>query len=296
MGREWQIGDPVDYTTDGWMDAQNWTGDHYIEEDDSESSSPDYKNEEYSKKAWDLYNDFKDEEALYYINLALDLYDRSSRDWNRKAIILESLKRYDESEKSYDRSLQLHQSQVVSDNKARMLSKWAMNLLEKSKKLPNGLNMLYEAREKILKAIKLISRKNNEDDFNRFIWNRDSINFYIDYEKQFQKNLETLKTHDKSEFFTITGTKFYKYSKKLVPGRSLKLVKEPDNEFDSDAIAVFLDDEKVGYVANKDYTKCELTSSASELQSKISDTAQAQYSFVLSRYSSIEFDIGRIVK
>ena len=24
MGREWQIGDPVDETTDGWMDAQNW--------------------------------------------------------------------------------------------------------------------------------------------------------------------------------------------------------------------------------------------------------------------------------
>ena len=24
MGREWQIGDSVDYTTDGWMDAQNW--------------------------------------------------------------------------------------------------------------------------------------------------------------------------------------------------------------------------------------------------------------------------------
>lgn len=24
MGGNWQIGDPVDYTTDGWMDAQNW--------------------------------------------------------------------------------------------------------------------------------------------------------------------------------------------------------------------------------------------------------------------------------
>ncbi len=36
MGREWKIGDPVDYTSDGWMDAQNWTGDYYIEKDDPE--------------------------------------------------------------------------------------------------------------------------------------------------------------------------------------------------------------------------------------------------------------------
>ena len=101
MGREWQIGDPVDYTTDGWMDAQNWTGNRYDEEDESESSSKDSKNDEYSKKAWDYYNDFKEEEALYYINRALELNSRSSRDWNRKGIILNSLKRFDESQKCY---------------------------------------------------------------------------------------------------------------------------------------------------------------------------------------------------
>lgn len=38
MGREWQIGDPVDYTTDGWMDAQNW-GRGGSDEDDQSSGS-----------------------------------------------------------------------------------------------------------------------------------------------------------------------------------------------------------------------------------------------------------------
>lgn len=53
------------------------------------------------------------------------------------------------------------------------------------------------------------------------------------------------------------------------PGLPLKLVKEPDNEFDKDAIAVYVEDKKIGYVANSDYTKYKLTSSASELQNKI---------------------------
>ena len=296
MTWEWKIGDPVDDATGGSMDAQNWVGDHYIEEENSENSSDIYKNDEYSKKAWDYYNDFKDEEALHYINMALGLYDRSSRDWNIKALILDSLKRYEESEECFDKSLRLYQNDAVSDNKAKMLCKWSMDLLEESKKLPNGLNLLYEARQKIIKSINTFSSKKDEVDFNRCLYLRDSIDYYISYEKEFQKNLETLKRCDKSELFTITGTDFYEASKKLNPGVPLKLVKEPDNEFDSDAIAVYIKDEKVGYVANNEYTKYELTSSASELQDKISDIEEGEYLFYLSRYSSIQFDIGRIIR
>ena len=53
---------------------------------------------------------------------------------------------------------------------------------------------------------------------------------------------------------------------------------------------------KIGYVANNDYTKYELTSSASELQDKIKDTAQRNYLFYLDRYAEIQFNIGRIIK
>ena len=76
----------------------------------------------------------------------------------------------------------------------------------------------------------------------------------------------------------------------------LKLVKEPDNEQDKDAIAVYAEDEKIGYVANNDNTKYELTSSASELQDKIEDTTQGSYLFYLDRYAEIQFNIGRIIK
>ena len=117
----------------------------------------------------------------------------------------------------------------------------------------------------------------------------------MDYEKKFQKNLETLKKYDKSELFTITKRGF-KNKVVITSGMPLKLVKEPDNEFDKDAIAVYAQDVKIGYVANKDYTKYELTSSASQLQDKIDDTAEGAYLFYLERYSKIQFSIGRIIR
>ena len=95
--------------------------------------------------------------------------------------------------------------------------------------------------------------------------------------------------------FTITGTG-PRVNVNLDLGVPLKLVKEPDNEFDSDAIAVYAEGEKIGYVANKEYTKFELTSSASELQDKIGDTALRCYLFYLDRYADIQFSIGKIIK
>ena len=58
---------------------------------------------------------------------------------------------------------------------------------------------------------------------------------------------------------------------------------------------MYAQDEKIGHVANKDYTKYELTSSASELQDKIADTAEGVYLFYLDSYSKIQFSIGRII-
>ena len=252
------------------------------------------KRDNYSKKAWDYYMEFKEEEALYYIDLALDLDKTHSNNWNIKAIILEGMKRYQESEECYNRSLELSKNKVVYENKARMLLSWSYQLLEESKNLPNGLNKLEEAKNKIIKAMNALPGDNDED-INKYLKMRDSIEFYIDYENKFQRNFETLKRYDKSELFTITGRQFFKNNINLTSGMLLKLVKEPDNEHDKDAIAIYAQDEKIGYVANKDYTKYELTSSASELQDKIQNTAKGSYLFYLERYVDIQFNIGRII-
>ena len=90
---------------------------------------------------------------------------------------------------------------------------------------------------------------------------------------EYLNKLKTFKACSKDELFTITGRKFYKKNIKLTPGMALKLVKEPDN----------------------DYTRYKSTSSASELQDKIQNTAQGSY--LLSFYSfDGEFPIGRIIK
>ena len=112
---EWHIGDPVDWG-DGWMDAQNWgrryddneeTGIKNIETDNQYS-----ERDVYSKKAWDYYLDNEFSDALYYINLALDLDRGHSNNWNKKAIILEYMGRYEESEKCYNKSLELRQQSL----------------------------------------------------------------------------------------------------------------------------------------------------------------------------------------
>jgi hypothetical protein len=56
-------------------------------------------------------------------------------------------------------------------------------------------------------------------------------------------------------YFTLAGTKHYYGSDFMEPGMKVKLTKEPDNEFDKEAIRVdFKGLGKIGYVANSPYT------------------------------------------
>lgn len=298
MGREWQIGDPVDYTSDGWMDAQNWG--HSSDDDDEDENTwsgcdfSDSRIKEYGKKAWDLYMDFKDEEALHYINKAIDLDDKHAKNWNIKAIILEGLKRFGESEECYNRSLELSPDNLVYDNKARMLYDWANHMINESKDVGDGLAMLDKAREINLRAMKAIPGENSEENIEKYLRQRDSIDFYINYEKEYQRNLEVMKALHTDELFTIAGRRFCGFDVNLASDMPLRLVREPENEFDRDAIAVYAEGKKIGYVANSDRTRHELTSSASDLKDKIQGTCDGRFMFYLSRYSDVDFLIGRI--
>lgn len=294
--REWQIGDPVDDAHGAFMDAQNWG--HGYSEDDEDNTSHDYRSDRdsYSNRAWKLYMDYNKDEALRYINLALDLDPLHANNWNRKAIILEAMQRYAQSEECYNRSLELSPQNLVYDNKARMLYNWAVNILEISKNMHYRRIMLGAAYDKIIKAIIALPGEKSEENRDKYIKLRDSINNYMDYEDKYQSNLETLKKYDKNELFTITGMNFYKNNVTLTSGKPLRLVKEPDNEFDKDAIAVYADNEKIGYVANSDYTAHELTSKASGLQDKLPKVTKTEYLLYLDRYGEMKFYIGRILK
>lgn len=79
------------------------------------------------------------------------------------------------------------------------------------------------------------------------------------------RQLITINQHSKKDLITIVGTSFQKQVQ-FKEGMKLKLVKEPDNSYDKDAIAVYVGSDKVGYVANSSKTNFSKSSMASELK------------------------------
>jgi len=75
-------------------------------------------------------------------------------------------------------------------------------------------------------------------------------------------------------YFTITGTKFRFGDEYMEPGMKVRLVKEPYNEHDSEAIKVEIAGlGQVGYVANSPHTVLGESMSAGRLYDRIGDEA-----------------------
>lgn len=78
-------------------------------------------------------------------------------------------------------------------------------------------------------------------------------------------------------FITLTGTKYYFGNDFLEKGMKVRLEKEPDNEYDREAIKVTYEGlGKIGYVANSSYTVIGESMSAGRLYDKIGDMAYAK--------------------
>ena len=78
-------------------------------------------------------------------------------------------------------------------------------------------------------------------------------------------------------YFTLTGTKHYYGSDFLEKGMKIILEKEPDNEYDKEAIQVKMKGMgKIGYVANSPYTIIGDSMSAGRIYDRIDDKAKAK--------------------
>ena len=85
-------------------------------------------------------------------------------------------------------------------------------------------------------------------------------------------------------FITVTGTRHYFGSDFLEKDMKLFLEKEPDNEYDKEAIQVICEGlGKIGYVANSLYTVLGESFSAGRLYDKIGDTAKGKVLFVFEK-------------
>lgn len=83
-------------------------------------------------------------------------------------------------------------------------------------------------------------------------------------------------------YFTITGTHFRHGQEFLKPDMKVNLVKEPDNDFDKEAIKVEMPGlGLIGYVANSYKTVIGESYSAGRLYDKIGDTAVGTVMYVV---------------
>ena len=83
-------------------------------------------------------------------------------------------------------------------------------------------------------------------------------------------------------YFTITGTCYYHGKEFLEKDMQVKLIKEPDNKFDKEAIKVELEGlGQIGHVANSPRTVLGESYSAGRLYDKIEDTDYGRVLFVL---------------
>ena len=88
-------------------------------------------------------------------------------------------------------------------------------------------------------------------------------------------------------YFTLTGTNHYFGKEFLKKGTKIRLEKEPDNEYDKEAIKVTYEGlGKIGYVANSSYTVLGDSMSAGRIYDKIGKKAKAKVVLVQSTEQS----------
>lgn len=108
-----------------------------------------------------------------------------------------------------------------------------------------------------------------------------------EYDYRKERNFDELMGRERRKgmaktYVTLTGTRHYYGSEFLESGMKVQLIKEPDNEYDREAIRVELEGiGKIGYVANSSYTVLGESFSAGRLYDKIDNKATAKVVLVL---------------
>ena len=234
-------------------------------------------------------------------NKALDLLnsinEESYRIYNTKGLILTNLSEFSRAIECFDISIRLNNSDEIKINKANALYRWS-----KITFFPEG--DYYKSIQLINQALETLPDGEDPSEFwflkaeileaqNDLI---ESQKCYLRAYKEFEK-LEELENqieylnNTEDTLFIITGTSYYEeFSPQK--GMTVELVKETDNEHDPNAIAVWFDDAKVGYVANNDYTLIDEVNSANDINHLIDDDSKGEILFVFLG----EYVIAKLIK
>ena len=238
-----------------------------------------------SEKALKLKEEGKLKEALRIIDDALNENPNDFRNWNAKALILDSLSEYEKAIECFDNALKLNNSDSIKKDKANTLYNFAKVTFFPEGDYEKAMNLIDYALDNLPE----------DEDASEYLFLKAEIYeslgmpmetrlYYLKAEGEFEKanqlsdQIEFLKNSD-DVLITVSGTNFFKGLDPFENGRIFNLVKQPDNEHDRDAIAIFLADEQVGFVANSQYTLIDGVKSASEIKF-IDDNQKAEVVFV----------------
>lgn len=236
----------------------------------------------------------KYDDALSEINRILKT-DANYSNWNLKAIILAKLKRYKESVECFDKALSLNPSDEIKLNKANSIYNWAKvtffpegNYEKALRLIDDALNIIpdsedpsefYFLKAEILEALNDLAESQKA-----------YLIAYKEFDKlkELENQIEYL-NNTSDTLIIITGSYFYNFT----PEKDImvNLVKQDDNEHDPDAIAVMMNDELIGYVANSPYTLIDEVKSASDIKKLINDNQNAKILFNYLR----EYTIAKLV-
>ena len=245
-------------------------------------------------KVDNLISNEKYDDALSEINRILKT-DANYSNWNLKAIILAKLKRYEESVECFDKALSLNPSDEIKLNKANSIYNWAKvtffpegNYEKALRLIDDALNInpdsedpseFYFLKAEILEALNDLAESQKA-----------YLIAYKEFDKlkELENQIEYL-NNTSDTLIIITGSYFYNFT----PEKDImvNLVKQDDNEHDPDAIAVMLNDELIGYVANSPYTLIDEVKSASDIKKLINDNQNAK---ILFNYLG-EYTIAKLV-
>lgn len=236
----------------------------------------------------------KYDDALSEINRILKT-DANYSNWNLKAIILAKLKRYEESVECFDKALSLNPSDEIKLNKANSIYDWAKvtffpegNYEKALRLIDDALNIILDSEDPsefyFLKA-EILEALNDLTESQKAY-----LIAYKEFDKlkELENQIEYL-NNTSDTLIIITGSYFYNFT----PEKDImvNLVKQDDNEHDPDAIAVMLNDELIGYVANSPYTLIDEVKSASDIKKLINDNQNAK---ILFNYLG-EYTIAKLV-
>ena len=230
-----------------------------------------------------LIKERKFSEALGEIDELLKT-DSSHSNWNLKGMILCGLSEFEKSIDCFNRAMEISQSEDVQLNKANAYYSWSKVTFFPEGDYDKALNLIDEGLDALpdsedpseyyfLKAEILEALNELAESHKCYLKAYKEFDRLREFEKQTDYLNETSDT-----LVNIVGCDFYNYSPKA--GNSVCLVKDEENEHDPDAVAVTVDGETVGYVANNSYTLIDEVKSASDIKNSLLDNQKAEILFV----------------